>query len=434
MRRIFVDNIFITVILLLFVIGNINSTIFLFLSLALLIAKMLYSDEESTYLICFLIPFIQVFDRIGISFIVNLLFTVPLFLGLARKRIVPDGKSLAICTFLFLWELIHILMFSNYSSLTSTIASFITLYYCLCVFTNCQTIRISTLKLTDFFCCGVIFSAIAYLLCHQSYAHGLINNVLKNQRFAGFAGEPNYYSLYICLGLSLIFTLNNHAKRHYAYIGSMIAIGLLTASKMCLFLTAFILVVGLLYNAMELKNNKRKSFFYKTVACLIIAASFFSSQIMRLLDNIIKRMNITDGQFYLSADSTGRVDILKSYLALCDENPFILLFGYGINYHINLGQEFGAHNTYLDLVLAWGIPFSIVAILLWCSVICIAKNINPHGDKKESIRFFPIIVLAINLTDLSCFSAGMFWLIISIGLVPIIHGLSVTPIFTNERN
>ncbi len=413
----------IILILLLFVLGNSYGSIFLIVALALLIIKMIYNDEESNFcLTCFLIPFIRVFDPLGVTFIVNLLFTVPFISGLIRRKIIPDGKCFAICTFLYIWELIHIIMFSNYSSLTSITANFITLFYCLCLLLNSTTIYISIRKMTDYFCCGVVFSAVTYLLSNPSYANGLINNVLKNQRFSGFAGEPNYYSLYICLGLSLIFILNAHKYRHYVYIGALIAIGLLTASKMCLLLIAFILVVGLVFNAAEAHDNKRKSFFYTTIACLIIAGVVFSDELIVLLNNTIRRMNISNGQFDLSAASTGRVDIVKSYLALCDEKPIILLLGYGINYHKNLNQQFGAHNTYMDLILSWGIPFSIVLITLWWSVLNRIKKREEH--KNGLIRLFPATVLAINLIDLSCFSAGMFWLIITIAIVPIIYGVS----------
>ena len=422
---------FIVLILVFFFLGNYSSAFYLYSALALLLIKMVIDDEEHNfYLACFLVPFIRVFDRLGVTYIVNLLFVVPLVIGVVKKKIKIDGLSTIACIGFFMIELLHVIAFGNYSTIMPTTASIATLLYGLCIINN--QIDIKTSGITDYLCMGVLSSAGIYLLCNPAYAARIVSNVLGNQRFAGFAGEPNYYSLYICLSLSLVFALDEHSIRHYIYIFLLSAIGLFTASKMCLFLMGFIIVGGLLYSAFALHESKRFRFFAITLAGLFIVGLFFNNQVIRLLDNIIKRMNISNGRFSLAAASTGRLDILNDYMEICAHDPKLYLLGYGTTYHINLNQQFGAHNTYLDILFAWGVFVALLLFLLWVYTI---RRGNRKDIKKSVICYFPAVILGINLFDLSCFSAGMFWLVVTIAFIPAIFGNkeAYNPIYEGEE-
>ena len=409
------NNYILALVLFFFYAGNAINPLYLIAAICFIVFKMTMDDDEhNLYLTCFLIPFIRVFDLLGVTYVVNLLFVYPLVVGVLKGHLRIDKISFVCCVFFTLIELVHVIAFGDYSSLPSSMANIAMLLYVLCFLID--RIRIKLESITDYLCLGVITSAVVYLFCNPTYAFGIVSNVLRNERFIGFAGEPNYYALYICLALSLIFTLEDHKIKHYCYMSFMTIIGLLTASKMCLFLIGFIYVIGLLYNGFN-SNNKRFKFFAITITLIYILGLIFNDNALRLLNNIIARMNVYNGRYDINEISTGRSRIVLSYLELCMEKPSLLLLGYGMRYHINLNQEYGAHNTYLDIIFSWGIFVTFVLLILWANVLNRLKLFN---TKHRFICYFPALVLSVNLLDLSCFNAGMFWLVFTVSILPLI--------------
>ena len=73
-----------------------------------------------------------------------------------------------------------------------------------------------------------------------------------------------------------------------------------------------------------------------------------------------------------------------------------------------------AHNTYLDVVLSWGlfgVFVLLIVLFLWM------KAIPKPTEHRRAIRYLPLVCLLLNLFDLSCLSASMFWVIVSYALI-----------------
>lgn len=393
--------------------GNVISSYILFAALAyILYLFSIKSDEENYYLGLFFIPNIRIFDNLGVTYIVNVLLSIPLMIYIIRKKGRLDNFVLYGWIFFLFWELIHIVYFENYSNFPNEISTLLGMLYCVYITLN-ECKKLNYKRAWIFFTYGIVFSGVSYLLVDISYFNNVVSKIIAGYRFTGYAGEPNYYSLYICLALSSIFLFRKYSIFDYVTMCILIAFGLMTASKMCALLMLFSLIVGGVDSIKNIKYDSKKKLFFYGFFFLFIGGILFKDQIVMFVQNLINRADLSKGSVDVEHITSGRSSILLTYLSILSSDYLSLILGKGFQYHLFYTCGAGAHNTYLDAILAWGIIGSI-GLIFFIGTWGIKFN-SQLGNKN----FFsiPAIVLAINFFDLSCLSATMFWWILSFTLL-----------------
>ena len=95
----------------------------------------------------------------------------------------------------------------------------------------------------------------------------IINYFLNtNDRFTGYAGDPNYLSLYILIGIAVLLLINKekNSVKNYIMILFLIWIGLLSSSKM------FIVCLVFLFTIYICINLNKTNFLFKVFPIVLI--------------------------------------------------------------------------------------------------------------------------------------------------------------------
>lgn len=400
--------------------GNIISKYILLVALAYIVYLFCAQDDtENYYLGLFLISNIRVFDTFGITFVVNAILSIPLIVYLVRRKRKFNRYIVFGWFFLLLWEVLHILVYENYSNSPNELSTFLGMLFCITLTLN-EKERLDFNKAWLFFTLGILFSGLAYIIVNPSYLNNIVSKITMGYRFRGYAGEPNYYALYICLSLSGLFIFTKYTIWHYLSMCALILIGIMTASKMCILLMTFIIVVGFTSCIREKKYKSKKEFVFYGVILLLLIGFLFKKTIIVFANNFLKRAGLLGGNLDVEKVTSGRSSIISDYVHILFNDIGSLLFGKGMQYHLFYSEAkgYGAHNTYLDAILAWGGIGTIVlvsVIIIWVKDFSIESHENV-GLRKTNIL---IMVLLINFLDLSCLSATMFWWIISFSILSI---------------
>lgn len=393
---------------------NINSNIHIVAILYIAYCFFKYDDGKKFYLALFLIPNIRVMDSLGYTYIINILLSVPLLCLIIRDKCRFNLFSILGTLIFFLWELAHIIVLGNYNSIPVDISRFIGMLYC---------IELSLKKGSNLnyrcawmmFTCGIVVSAILYIISSPIYNDGLISNITRGYRLAGYADDPNYFSLYICLALSIIFIFSYHTLVDHFAMVILIIIGFLTASKMCLIMMAFILIFGIYDCVKKVTLKSQRKFLVINLSIILFGLLIFYEKVAIFLQNFLVRSKATElSSLTLHDLTTGRSTIVLNYIYALSNDWVSLLFGKSLQYGIFLKNvdEHISHNTYIDVILSWGVLFGIaffVYIFKW-----IKSYYRKNDHKKICI---PLIVFLINITDLSCLNTTMFWWVFCLSII-----------------
>ena len=151
---------------------------------------------------------------------------------------------------------------------------------------------------------------------------------------------------------------------------------------------------------------------------ILIIYFIFGSEINYLISKFLERFSESYSVNSIANFTSGRSNIQSDYLKYLYSNLESLFFGRGINYldfYTRYGMTFVAHNTYLDIVLSWGVFGSI--IFFFTVIFCIRKYIK---IKRNYLRYLlPFFVYLAMLFSLSCLSADMFWYLLAFVLIPL---------------
>lgn len=394
----------------------------LYLGIGAFLIYMLKYSELDNYKVCLLlIPMIRIFDATGVSFFVNILLTLPALITWVKHKSI-NKYALLHTTVLIIIELIHIFIFNNMSNMFSNLSAILPLLFCE------SLIRGNKIEHQEYYssssrwlAMGSIVSAIIYLLAHPDYFNNIVYSVIDGLRFTAYADDPNYYSVYIVMAIIGLLANPKPIKIDYVLIAFLVAVGMLTASKMCVIM---MIITMLIYISNYIISSipEKKRFVRNFLAIAITAVLFFGNNITLLLGNFINRLVGKGTSITLSTATTGRSQLAVSYFKTWLDDPVAMFFGYGFQYRNsfdimihNRNYTSVAHNTYLDIVLSWGI-LGLVAIGI---IVFGLINRSPKADFKRQgfINTYPFIALSIMLMALSCLSAGMFWFIISFPIV-----------------
>lgn len=403
------NSVLIVILAILIMAGCFGSAKILYLVAALLACCILRQDVE--YGICwsfFLIPNIRIFDETGLTFFVNIFMVLPVIkcmLSMLKKKRIP--KLMLAFVAVFLVEFIHVMLMNTWGTLTSEISWM--LGFVLCVYVSLDPkYHIKREEVYDALTCGIFFSTILYLVTNTAYRADLIGQIVDGNRFSAFADDPNFFSLYILLCMASWINLRDRNVYRILSFPGLMAVGILTASKMEMILTGFILMHYMLFLLLSEKIGKKTKKYMAAVFILIILIAFGMHNVVgTLFQHFLDRLGGNSAT--LASMTTGRSTIQENYLQILDQNMLTLFFGAGFNYHLFLGEAtgHGAHNTYLDFVLAWGITGTLLfmgSMIGWIRAYlrrCSIKKITYYN-------IFPAMIVMIICMALSCLSASMF--------------------------
>lgn len=396
------------------IVGIAYNNLILFVAMLYIIYCMLAGNlEMNFYYGLFLISNIRIFDSLGVTFCVNILLAIPLIKYLITYKFRVSAFALCSTLLMFIIEFVHIFALDNFDNLVSAISCFISMLYCLLVTTNTD-IDIKPGTMWKYLVAGIFTSSLVYLVTNPSFTANIINNVIKGYRFSAFASDPNYFSLYICIALALVFTKSRYILSDYIVLIILMVLGLLTASKMCMLVMVATIMIGFIRALLRVGNTSQRRFLIAGLGVLLICIMAFNNELFLLVNNFLQRAGLLGNSFNMSEFTTGRFDILKEYVDILSTNNVALFLGYGMQYHLYLhgAGGYGAHNTYLDIVLSWGIIGTIILFVIF--LIWKNKVVNATSGV---IRYLPLIILVIIFCSLSCLSATMFWWVISFCLM-----------------
>ena len=381
-------------------------------------AGLCLGDNNYRVGLCFmLVPNIRLFDGLSVSYLVAVMLAFPAVVYIFESKRV-NFKAAAHVIMLSLWEVIHTIAMNNMHSIFANLGSIMVLYYVECVLVN-KDIKLNYSEIARKFAFGCIFSSAMFM----SFYFGKIDlwKYLTTWRLKAFANDPNYYALYMCVAIAMLFTITSkHKVRDYIYIFILVALILFTSSKMGLAVT-LLMFIFFAFKSLLGVTTRRFRFVRRLMIGGLTIATIFSRRILILIDNTLISLQEHKGtDVNIDPITSNRIMIMQFYLGELVTNIPLLLFGYGFQYN-ETAQYYVfshiSHNTYLDVVLSWGlVGVAMMFVIFFNFIVSMKKN---RTEKLGVESFLPLLITGITFIALSCLNASMFWWIICAALLPL---------------
>ena len=344
--------------------------------------------------IFFIRPNFGLYDACGFKLLFNFTVTISAIKLLVFKKSIAnmDIRSLVLLVTVFLYNL-SLTLINNMA--LYNLLTYITLFLSYIVLMQYIEEEVDFANIYEFYFVGMVMSFISGLFIPYT-KFGF--NIPSGFRFAAMMRDSNGYSLEL---LFLIITAPIYGKIKNKNTMCMtiilILFGLLGISKM--FLMCLILVMvyrgitNVFFKKLVIKTNSIKIKDVLIVA-LIIGIMIYMNSKLNLVgmfsDKYIDRFNSTDL-------TSGRNEILSYYIDLVFNDPITLLFGRSLSYYQNIGFDGWAmaHNTWMELILSYGILGSIIYFIFIISVVSPLFK-NKIEFKKEFILISFMFVLCLN--------------------------------------
>ena len=244
----------------------------------------LADDNQRVGACLLLLPNIRMFDGLSISFLVNILLVLPVIAYILEHRRV-NFVALSHCMMFAAWDICHVLFFNQLSRLLPNLSTIVVLYYVECVLIDRST-YICFDDVSRKFAFGCIYSAfVSWIVMSYNFSFEYAWARISAWRLSGYAGDPNYFALYVCISLAMLLSQKYHLKRDYVYVFLLIALALLTTSKMSLII---LLVIFLFFAGKALYSflANRNRFLRRLTVIGIAVAMLFSAQIADLIRTV----------------------------------------------------------------------------------------------------------------------------------------------------
>lgn len=368
------------------------------------------SEDKIIPLLFFLHPLSATYDKLGFTYLFNFSILILLIKLFIIYRPSLERKSTFLFLLIVLLEFILILKEGELDYRIISLGSWIASYLLLIFYSN-KIDKINFKVVYKYFYIGFLLGALLGFT-YPVMRWGILN-IPTAYRFTGLLRDPNYY----CIdALLLIFSANTYSKlterNKYILIFPILCLGALSISKTFVIL----MVLGVvLISIINIKKIKVKQIFAGIAALSIIFVILYN---MNFIDIFIEKFVYRTETTTLL---TGRDDLYKYYINELLNNPFNLIFGNSmINYPyvLSVGSvdsfytNFVAHNTFLDVVLSWGVIGTILYITL---LYCIFKNSVFKGVviKKRNDDFVILLITGLlALCVLSYLAVDFFAIII----------------------
>lgn len=341
-----------------FVIGCFE-TRFLNLKILLVILNLIvifFADEKTLLAILFYLhPNSALYDDIGFRYI----FNFGIFICLLKLLIVYkwkfNKKLLVIFLTIIMYDIVLMGINGQIDASILSMISWASSYLVLILYIEHQN-KINKNKVYKYFAVGY---ALAFLcaIIYPITKYG-INNIPTAYRFIGLLRDPNYY----CVdALILIFSTDIYIEKKWLQflLKCMFGImGVLSISKTFIILLIVGCVIKICLDICRSKLKIKNMICTFFIVCGIIGVVFTTNNFDYIVEKYLYRTSTTSA-------FTGRDYIQEYYLNILINNPSRLIFGSSSKYNhlLGIGHEIGseffedmvAHNTYLDIILAWGI-------------------------------------------------------------------------------
>ena len=397
------------------VLGNIVAPAFYYLAFAVCLLEITVCHlRDNFYFSIFLIANLRILDDTGVTVLVNVCMVLPLIKYMLFCRLRTDVFCLTLLFFLL--EVIHIAVFEAWNTFLPLICWLLAFMYAFSALLNKQ-LAIDSQKSGQALALGVLGSAFVYLICNTKYTYNIIEMMSMGYRLDGYAGDPNYYSLYLCLAMAMLLSTKRQSRLNWLYVVLLMGLGFLTASKMCFLMMSFIIGYAVIIQFM--KRDERGEVIRRTVFISMVVLAILWKYVLEFFNNLLLRGGL-DTAFISSLSmhqlTTGRSTIVHNYLSILITQLPVLLFGAGMSYHhyLNEASHAEAHNTYLDIILAWGWVGAILMVVTGIYLFRIYHR--QHFVPITLSNILPLLTVLLNFFDLSCFNAVMFWFVLVIAL------------------
>lgn len=374
-----------------------------------LFITLIVKEEKIIPVLLFLHPNSGLYDDIGFKYLFNIVLLIIAMKYLLFFRYKMPKRSILTFAVIAMMEVILCLI-SGYASISGMLplVSWISSYIILIVVSN-NLKKINFATIYKYFFLGFVMAFICGWI-YPILQWGL--DIPTAYRFIGLLRDPNYYC---CDALLLIFSASTYAnitkKSKYLYLLGAIIMGICSVSKTFI----LILMVGFIFK--RITNIKRMNLKSDLAIIFVSVIALYIGFQQGLIDLFINK-------YLYRAETTslltGRDYLWSFYFQSIFNSPKNLFIGNSLTYYadiLNPGinnsffDSFIAHNTYLDVVVSWG----VIGVVLYLFFI---KSIFKNCDfqVKEYVKncdFISIVfVLLLSLMVLSYLGVDAFAIII----------------------
>jgi putative inorganic carbon (HCO3(-)) transporter len=206
------------------------------------------------------------------------------------------------------------------------------------------------------------------------------DSLLSNLRTSGTLGQANFFGIYVTLIFLVVlknfkeFSEATNVKFLYFYLAIILIVFVKSASLVSI----FGLVLGLFFLKKELGSLSKNLYIFIGISFIVLLI-FFGQIFVAKFQDIYNQ--IFDPERTIISDSfLIRKTLWIETLNIIQENPLKLMFGYGPNtfsslFERNRGYKLATlseenflfdkpHNYYLELVVSYGLPYTLVFIFI----------------------------------------------------------------------
>ncbi len=274
--------------------------------------------------------------------------------------------------------------------------------------------KLSVAKMSGAYCGGLLVSCVySLILRHTWQLKAITGNEVpaffgsQFMRFQGLFQDPNYFSLFLLLGILLMFRLSDYGyiKKLWSWlmIAAFIICGVLTYSK------TFFLVLVLLAIMFVVVLFQRKQRFWGIVIILVCAAATAGSVFAVVGERII---SATD----LSELTTGRTELFQKYLEAIMESGHSFLFGYGLGAPY---LQLGPHNLYLEIAYYMGATgLLLYALYFFMLLFRVRSQVSVRKKDRLMRHAAPALLLTVYFT-LQGVLATTFYILMAVALASV---------------
>lgn len=395
----------------------------------LLFLYMLYKIFGSSSLYTF--PYLMLLlPNLGVAFIpgvpaplLNLLIPFAILKMVLSKRAKKLDVPLLTAMFLLLvYEFLHISLYDLGNIFT--LASWVLAIVYVVMFASDDEQHYNHELAIKYFIAGIVISSVVGLYRNFVTMGTLVDFSQTNvtDRFAGAAGDPNYFSLYVLVG---VFSLINLLEKQKTFLSKMLYVGYfitlpliasMSLSRMYLIVLAFTGALYVLRVFASLNNYHTHKKAMLVVGVLGFAASFvFPVNILNNIKLVLERFTMYGGNLTLL---TSNRNLIASYiLNFLKENPFYMLFGVGIQgYGDRIGEGVSyAHNILLELLAASGVVGTLIFFLFVATLLYTIWEKAGSGRVKL-IKALPLMAMAISYMAINAIEVESFYLLLAFSI------------------
>ncbi|MBR2895589.1 MAG: O-antigen ligase family protein [Oscillospiraceae bacterium] len=219
---------------------------------------------------------------------------------------------------------------------------------------------------------------------------GLVSDENQRSALIGEAINPNTLGILCVLAITTLMqlrTIGRHATVDVLLMIVLLIFGTLTSSRT--YLVCLALMIVLLLMGQRGNRKQRSRFLFSLLILLLLAIVILNRFFPTLMKYYIARFSEDD-------ITTGRMDLMRVYNEYILDNPDVMFFGVGLhNFGIKLTEIYrvannAPHNGIQEIIIAWGIPGSILFVLLLAMMIRLSKK---YSDRHVLLNYIPLLVI-----------------------------------------